>query len=170
MARAGRCQNRRMPAPDPAPAPAQPRNPLHGLTLEAIVSALAAHYGWRTALLVAAAPGLVLAALLLVLVREPVRGASEASAPAPAAQAPTLADTLGFIRGQRALLELFAASVLVTAASSAIVRVRRSSCTMRSPPCRACARNGASKRPAPISSSRSKPCSILIPSTRAPRR
>ncbi len=26
--------------------PAQPRNPLHGLTLEAIVSALAEHYGW----------------------------------------------------------------------------------------------------------------------------
>ena len=31
--------------PDPTPA-AQPRNPLHGLTLEAIVSALVAHYGW----------------------------------------------------------------------------------------------------------------------------
>ena len=27
--------------------PAQARNPLHGLTLEAIVSALAAHYGWQ---------------------------------------------------------------------------------------------------------------------------
>ena len=27
------------------PAP-QPRNPLHGLTLEAIVTALVAHYGW----------------------------------------------------------------------------------------------------------------------------
>lgn len=26
--------------------PAQPRNPLHGLTLQAIVTALAAHYGW----------------------------------------------------------------------------------------------------------------------------
>ena len=26
--------------------PGQPRNPLHGLTLEAIVTALAAHYGW----------------------------------------------------------------------------------------------------------------------------
>ena len=26
--------------------PAQPHNPLHGLTLEAIVTALAAHYGW----------------------------------------------------------------------------------------------------------------------------
>ena len=38
-----RCQNRRMP--DPV-APAQPHNPLHGLTLEAIVTALAAHYGW----------------------------------------------------------------------------------------------------------------------------
>ena len=25
---------------------AQPRNPLHGLTLEAIVTALAGHYGW----------------------------------------------------------------------------------------------------------------------------
>ena len=30
----------------PTPPPAQPRNPLHGLTLEAIVTALAAHYGW----------------------------------------------------------------------------------------------------------------------------
>ena len=26
--------------------PDQPRNPLHGLTLEAIVTALAGHYGW----------------------------------------------------------------------------------------------------------------------------
>ena len=44
------------PAPVPAPAPAsapkprtaaqQARNPLHGLTLEAIVTALVAHYGW----------------------------------------------------------------------------------------------------------------------------
>ena len=33
-----------MSAP-PAPA-AQPRNPLHGRTLEAIVTALVAHYGW----------------------------------------------------------------------------------------------------------------------------
>jgi uncharacterized protein (DUF2132 family) len=28
------------------PSPAQPRNPLHGLTLEAIVTALVARYGW----------------------------------------------------------------------------------------------------------------------------
>ena len=30
----------------PESPPAQPRNPLHGLTLEAIVTALVAHYGW----------------------------------------------------------------------------------------------------------------------------
>ena len=29
------------------PAPKQPRNPLHGLTLEAIVTALQAEYGWQ---------------------------------------------------------------------------------------------------------------------------
>lgn len=36
-----------MTAPNPPPAPIQPRNPLHGLTLEAIVTALVAHYGWE---------------------------------------------------------------------------------------------------------------------------
>jgi uncharacterized protein (DUF2132 family) len=30
----------------PAPAPAQPRNPLHGLTLENILTQLVARYGW----------------------------------------------------------------------------------------------------------------------------
>jgi uncharacterized protein (DUF2132 family) len=30
-----------------APPKQQPRNPLHGITLEAIVTALAAHYGWQ---------------------------------------------------------------------------------------------------------------------------
>ena len=30
----------------PPPAPQQRHNPLHGLTLEAIVTALQAHYGW----------------------------------------------------------------------------------------------------------------------------
>ncbi|MDO9074846.1 MAG: VF530 family protein [Rubrivivax sp.] len=31
---------------DEAAAPAQPRNPLHGVTLEAMLNALVAHYGW----------------------------------------------------------------------------------------------------------------------------
>lgn len=34
-----------MSAQPPAP-PKQPRNPLHGLTLEAMLSELQAHYGW----------------------------------------------------------------------------------------------------------------------------
>jgi uncharacterized protein (DUF2132 family) len=35
------------PAPTPAPAKTQARNPLHGKTLEAIVTELSAHYGWE---------------------------------------------------------------------------------------------------------------------------
>jgi MFS family permease len=54
-------------------------------------------------------------ALLLVLVREPVRGASEGGA-GTQLPPPSLADTLAFMRGQRSLLDLLAASVLVTAA------------------------------------------------------
>lgn len=30
----------------PLPLSTQPRNPLHGVTLEAMVTALSAHYGW----------------------------------------------------------------------------------------------------------------------------
>lgn len=33
-------------SPPPA-SPSQPRNPLHGLTLEMIVTALAEYYGWQ---------------------------------------------------------------------------------------------------------------------------
>jgi uncharacterized protein (DUF2132 family) len=32
---------------EPLETPAQPRNPLHGMTLESIVAALADHYGWE---------------------------------------------------------------------------------------------------------------------------
>jgi len=44
-----KCQNHFMPLqPDMSPEQptVQPRNPLHGLTLEAILTALVAHYGW----------------------------------------------------------------------------------------------------------------------------
>jgi uncharacterized protein (DUF2132 family) len=34
------------PSPPSAEPPSQPRNPLHGMTLEAIINALAEHYGW----------------------------------------------------------------------------------------------------------------------------
>lgn len=35
-----------MPLSSSDVTPAQPRNPLHGMTLEAILTALVAHYGW----------------------------------------------------------------------------------------------------------------------------
>ena len=35
------------PIPTPAPAKTQARNPLHGKTLEVIVTELSAHYGWE---------------------------------------------------------------------------------------------------------------------------
>jgi len=42
-----RCENDIMTThPIPSPSATQVRNPLHGLTLEAIVVALVAHYGW----------------------------------------------------------------------------------------------------------------------------
>ena len=34
--------------PTPKPAPTQSRNPLHGLTLERILTELVAHYGWAS--------------------------------------------------------------------------------------------------------------------------
>jgi uncharacterized protein (DUF2132 family) len=34
------------PPPPPPPPPAQPHNPLHGKTLEAILTELVLHYGW----------------------------------------------------------------------------------------------------------------------------
>ncbi len=34
-------------SPEPATATGQPGNPLHGVKLEAAVTALAAHYGWE---------------------------------------------------------------------------------------------------------------------------
>jgi uncharacterized protein (DUF2132 family) len=39
--------NPAVPAAAPAVTTAQPRNPLHGLTLEAIVTALADYFGWQ---------------------------------------------------------------------------------------------------------------------------
>jgi predicted MFS family arabinose efflux permease len=82
---------------------------------------LAAHYGWRTALFVAAAPGALLAIVLLIMVREPHRGASEDLTAAAVGHPPSLMETLRFMKGQRALMHLMAASVLVTAASSAMM-------------------------------------------------
>ena len=48
LGQAGRAgHSARMRSMHELPTPAQPNNPLHGLTLEAVVTALSTHYGWE---------------------------------------------------------------------------------------------------------------------------
>ena len=86
---------------------------------------IASHWGWRAGFFVAAVPGVLLVLALLVLVPEPRRGAAEDSqAPEPgdaAATLPSLGQALSFMRGQRSLVTVMAASVLVTTTSSAMM-------------------------------------------------
>ena len=74
-----------------------------GMASGFIVGAIVAgQFGWRTAFYVAAAPGVLLTILLLLLVKEPKRGASdglqESKDPAP-----PLSETIAFMRSQKVL-------------------------------------------------------------------
>jgi predicted MFS family arabinose efflux permease len=92
-----------------------------GMASGFIVGAIVAgQLGWRTAFYVAAAPGVLLTILLLLLVKEPKRGASD-GLQASKDNAPPLAETFAFMRSQKSLVYLMAASVLVTASSSAMM-------------------------------------------------
>lgn len=74
---------------------------------------IAAEYGWRTAFVVAAIPGLILGAIVFLTLREPVRGAFD-----PPSQNPTdekhasLIDILKSIAANKPLLWVAAAAVL----------------------------------------------------------
>jgi len=81
---------------------------------------IAGQFGWRTGFYVAALPGALLAVALLLTVKEPQRGATEPAGGAPM-PAPPLSDTLSFMLGQRSLVAIIVASVLVTATSSAMM-------------------------------------------------
>ena len=82
---------------------------------------LASAYGWRTGFAVAAGLGLLLCAALMLL-KEPARGAAEeSSAAAMSGAAPSMAQAFQFMRSQSSLVNLFAASVLVTTSSSAMM-------------------------------------------------
>jgi predicted MFS family arabinose efflux permease len=81
---------------------------------------IAGAWGWRAGFYVAAVPGLALALLLWLTVKEPQRGATEPAGQAPE-QAPPLMHALAFMAGQRSLVLIIVASVLVTATSSAMM-------------------------------------------------
>jgi predicted MFS family arabinose efflux permease len=82
---------------------------------------VAAHYGWRAAMLIAGAPGLVLGITLLLTVKEPRRGAMEDNAAAnQPGNAATLAQALSSIARNRAMLHLLAGISLTTAGVATI--------------------------------------------------
>ena len=89
---------------------------LLGFMLGAMV---AVQYGWRQAFLVAAVPGFLLALMLFLFSREPQRGGS--GTVAAEGPPPSLAQTIAFMRSQSSLVNVMAASVLVTASSSAMM-------------------------------------------------
>ena len=68
-------------------------------------------YGWRAAFIALAIPGVVVALLVRFTLREPARGALDT---AVAETAPTLRETLAFMRTQRSLLHVLAGATVVT--------------------------------------------------------
>jgi predicted MFS family arabinose efflux permease len=68
-------------------------------------------YGWRAAFYALAVPGLVLAALLLFTLSEPVRGSLDRTV---SAQTPSLKETLKFIRQQRSLMHALVGATVIT--------------------------------------------------------
>jgi predicted MFS family arabinose efflux permease len=91
-----------------------------GLMCYLVGSQVAAHYGWRAALLASSIPGVTLAAVGLFSLREPARGATD-----PGPRASETEPVVGFfpalrmIATNRALIYLFGAAPLVSAAAAA---------------------------------------------------
>jgi sugar phosphate permease len=77
------------------------------------------HYGWRAAFFVAGLPGLILALLILLTLRNPARGAMDA--PSAAEQARGFKAAIGFILGNAVILHLVFAPSLLAAGNSGIM-------------------------------------------------
>ena len=76
-----------------------------------IAGAAANAYGWRGAFLVLGVPGVVLAAIVLVTVREPKRGRLDRISPD---DTPTVLETLRFIFSQKAAIHVFVGNGVTT--------------------------------------------------------
>jgi len=84
-----------------------------GLVLGIYVGAnIAAAYGWRMAFIALGLPGLVIALLVMLTLREPQRGASEGLT--TVGEAPPLARVVSFMLSQPALIHTFIGATLAT--------------------------------------------------------
>ncbi|MGI4984884.1 MAG: spinster family MFS transporter [Janthinobacterium lividum] len=84
---------------------------------------VAAKYGWRSAMLLAGVPGLILAVTLILTVREPRRGGTDAARAAdapPVPPAPGLFEVVRRIGKERAMLHLFGGISLASAGVATI--------------------------------------------------
>lgn len=68
-------------------------------------------YGWRAAFYALAVPGIVLAALILLTLREPVRGSLDKTV---SVETPSFKATLNFIRQQRSLVHALVGATVIT--------------------------------------------------------
>jgi MFS family permease len=90
--------------------------PIGGLIAFGLGGVVAAAYGWRSALYVAAAPGFFLALLLLAFGREPPR--ENAPGVEAKAEAPPFREVVGFMVTQRAMLHAMAGMAITTLTSA----------------------------------------------------
>lgn len=77
-----------------------------------------AQYGWRTAMLVAGVPGLILAVVLFLTVKEPRRGGTDAVP--TSTKAAGLGEVMRFFVANRAMLHLVLGTAILTAAIATI--------------------------------------------------
>ncbi len=87
-------------------------SPVGGFLVSIIGATVAAHYGWRAALMVAGIPGIILAALLILTVREPRRGGAEIGGGA-AEKAPGMLEGFRFLIRTPAVFCLMCACTLI---------------------------------------------------------
>lgn len=78
-------------------------------------------YGWRAAFLVAGAPGLVLAAVVFLTIREPVRGASDGASATSATAAPPLLQTVRRLFSRASYRHLVIGGTLYSLAAFALL-------------------------------------------------
>lgn len=80
---------------------------------------IATKYGWRMAFFVAGVPGLLMALVLMFTVKEPIRGLADGTV--DAGIVPSVAETITFFKGQRAMVSLLLGGVFVCVSANAFL-------------------------------------------------